>query len=282
MLSNKALLIYVSISQWTGRKLDRKATATVANAHATKGAAGNYTKKLLPGAKELDRVNQVQGLIRKFFYEQTLPWFSDGARIISSKNYLPFTAEFSKLKSQFESAVSDFIAIYPQLQASAQSSLGSLYNAADYPSADRLLRAFQCEMNVLPLPDVKDFRTEVSDAEKRAFIDKMKSVEATAMQDCWTRLHEVVQKAAARLAQPEYSVRDSLIENIAEICALLPRLNVTDNPDLESARVKVETAIAKMKPDDLRENPKERQDAAAKLAEITRSMGAFMGAKGGD
>ncbi len=276
-LSTKALLVYLSVSQWTGRKLDKRATRTVVDAHATKSNAGNYTKKLLPGAKELERVNALAGSMRKFFYEETLPWFSDGARIIASQNYLPFTKELAKRKAEFQDAVTEFISVYPSLQAEAQASLGNLYSPSDYPSPSRLASAFQCEISFMPLPAVQDFRTEVTASEKEAFLAKMKSVEAQAMADCWKRLYDVVQKAADKLASPEAIFRDSLLDNVTEICGLLPRLNVTDDPALEEARQKVETAIASMKPEALRDSSKDRQDSAAKLAEILRSMGAFMG-----
>lgn len=277
MLANKALLVYVSISQWTGRKLDRRATETVAVTHRTNNQAGNYHKKLLPGSHELAKVSMIAGQIRKYFYGMTLPWFSDGARIIKSSSYMTFANEFRKMKSDYDRAVAEFISVYPALQKAAQNSLGSLYSPSDYPSAHKLANAFQCEVNFLPLPDVKDFRVEISDAEKRAFVNKMKAIETDAMRDVWTRLHDVVQKAAEKLAQPDAIFRDSLLDNVTDLCALLPKLNVTDDPELEKARVNVEKAVSKMKPEILRDNAKDRQDAAAKLAEISKTMGAFMG-----
>jgi hypothetical protein len=277
MLSTKALLIYVSIFQWAGRKSDQKANKTVESQHATKDKTGNYTKKLLPGSKELEKIGAAASLIRAAFYKETLPWFSDGARIISSKNYLTFAADFQRLKSNFEQSVNDFLVVYPTLRLNAQSSLGSLYNTNDYPHESLLREKFQCEISVMPLPDVKDFRTDIGENEKKAFIEKMKSVESNAMLDCWTRLHDVVSKASERLSDPKASFRDSLLENVTEICRLLPRLNITENPDLETARQKIESLVSTLTPQKLRDSTIDRQDAATKLDEITRSMGAFMG-----
>lgn len=279
-LSDKALLIYLSINQWSGRKLDKKATATVAHAHSTESEAGNYTKKLLPNAKELDRVNSIAGRIREYFYSQSLPWLSDGGRIIANSNFVSFTAEFRKMKSEFEQAVDQFLSEYPQLMAHAQKSLGGLYDPAEYPDLFQLRKKFKCEINFLPLPSAKDFRIQLSDFERKQFESKMKEVEATAMRDCWGRLFDVVENAANKLSDPKAKFRDSLIENISELCQLLPRLNVTDDPQLELQRQKVESLVKTMKPDQLRGNAIERQDAAAKLAEITKTMGAFMGQGG--
>lgn len=278
MLADKALLIYVNISQWTGRKLDRKATATVAQAHSTNAEAGNYTKKLLPGSKELDRVSAQAGRIRKFFYERTLPWFSDGARIIKGDAYMEFMNEFRKMKSEYDAAVSDFISVYPSLQVQSRFNLGNLYDSAEYPDATQLQKKFQCAVKVMPLPDVSDFRIDVEESEKRQFIETMESVQREAMQDCWNRLYDVVKTAAEKLATPDARFKNSLLDNVIDLCQLLPKLNVTDDPQLEAKRLEVESLISKMSPDVLRDNVNERQDAAAKLNEITKAMGAFMGA----
>lgn len=277
MLSNKAMLVYLSISQWTGRKLDKRATGSVETSFQTTGKVGNYTKKLLPGARELEAIGAQASAIRKFFYEMTLPWMSDGSRIISSKAYMDFTAEFRARKASFDATVEAFLAVYPNLRVEAQSKLGDLFNDYDYPTEARLRTAFQCNVSFLPLPEVSDFRTEVSDDEKQAFLASMREVEANATREVWTRLHAVVSKAVEKLSAPDAIFRDSLVANIQDLCALLPKLNVTDDPDLEAARLQVEALANAINPDLCRDNATERQDAAAKLKAISDSMGAFMG-----
>jgi hypothetical protein len=276
MLSNKALLIYLNISQWSGRKLDKRATESVSNVHLNKLGTGNYTKKLLPGSRELDKINTISSSIRKYFYTQTLPWMSDGARIISSKNYLIFTKDIQKLKQDFNSAVSEFIAVYPDLKSHAKNSLGELYNQGEYPETKELLKKFKCETSFMPLPDVKDFRTEVSESELESFKSKIKEVESKAMLECWSRLSEVVNKASNKLSEPNAVFRDSLIENIKDICSLLPKLNINDDQNLEKSRLEVESLVLGINTNNLRQDSKNRQDAALKLKQIESSMGQFM------
>ena len=277
MLASKALLTTLNISQWTGYKYDKRATTTVEASFATQAAVGNYNKKLLPGAVELEEVRRVASSIRAFFYEQTLPWFADGTRIISSKNYMSFVAEFRTRKQQFDRALNDFLTVYPKLRREAEVKLGDLFNAKEYPTESQLRRAFSCDIAFMPLPDVADFRTEIAESEKEAFVQRMQDVEAEAMKDCWNRLHEVVSKAAERLQEPEAKFRDSLIENIQDICSLLPRLNITDDPKLEAMRKDVEKLAAGISPKDVRTNSVARANAARKLDEITNKMSAFMG-----
>lgn len=276
-LGTKTLLISLAISQWSGRKFDQNANETVKKAHKTKGEAGNFSKRLLPGAEELAEVHRQATQIRKFFYEQTLPWFNDGVRIMKSENYLPFLKKFNKMQNQYEKACIQFIRVYPKLQKLAKSSLGTLYLKDEYPDIDELKKKFNCETKIQPLATEKDFRVDISESEKKKYVRNVKSAERIAMQDCWKRTYEVVNNAATKLASKDKIFRDSLIDNIKEMCDLLPSLNITDDPKLESKRLQVKKLVESLKPDDLRENKKDRKDAAAKLKEISKSMGAFMG-----
>jgi hypothetical protein len=275
-LSEKALLVSLNISQWTGRKLDRTATGTVEVQHNTEKQVGNYTKKLLPGAKELQEIARAATSLRTFFYTETLPWFNDGSRIISSKNYMEFTNQFRALKQNFENAKNDFIAEYPTLRAAAQRKLGNLFRDSEYPATSRLETAFHCEIAFMPLPDVGDFRVAVSEFEKNEFLERMQSVEKTAMKECWNRLHDVVAKATAKLQTPDGIFRDSLIENISDMCALLPRLNIMDDPVLEKTRLELEAMVGTMSTDSIRASTVSRDDAAKKLAAALSKMDAFV------
>lgn len=273
-LSERALLVSVNISQWTGRRIDKKATETANITHKASASAGNYHKKLLPGAAELEAISTITSQARKYFYEQTLPWFSDGSRILSSKNYLDFVEQMRKITSQFEGAVLDFAAAYPRLQSEAAKNLGDLYDSSEYP--DDIKEKFKIEVNYLPLPSVKDFRTDISESEKQKFIKKMQEVENAAIKECWTKLHSVVNAAAVKLSQPDAIFRDSLLENITELVALLPKLNVNDDPGLEKSRKQVESLVSSLDAGLLRSNSLERDKASKALADIESKMGAFM------
>jgi hypothetical protein len=276
-LSNKALLVYLNISQWTGRKLDRRATGAVEGQFETQKRVGNYTKKLLPGARELEHIQALAGQTRDYYYKNTLPWLSDGARILSGDHYLEFMREFASKKAKFNAAVEAFLVEYPHLKGAARAKLGQLFNEMEYPSEVRLRGAFKCEVSCMPMPEVGDFRTEVLDSEKDEFVKKMREVEANATRECFDRLQDVVTKAVSKLNDPKAIFRDSLITNILSICDLLPKLNITGDAALEQSRREVQALANSIVPDICRVNVNERQDAAKKLADLNKKMGALMG-----
>jgi hypothetical protein len=277
MLSEKALLANLSISQWTGKKNDKRANSTVETSYMTSGKVGQYSKNLLPDSNELRTIQNIAQSIRSFFYQQTLPWFSDGSRIIASQNYMDFTSEFRSKKKEFDDAVSVFIQRYPALKEEAKAKLGNLYDDADYPDVAALPYAFDCSVSYLPIPEVGDFRVDILDSEKEEFLKRMQDTESKAMQDCWTRLYDIVNKAAEKLRNPDAQFRDSLIENIMEVCSLLPKLNISDDSKLEEMRKEVEQIVANIVPDNIRGNKMIREAASEQLSDIMSKMSAFMG-----
>jgi hypothetical protein len=276
-LSQKALLVSICISQWTGRKLDRKATADVEKNFETEKSVGNYHKKLLPGAHELDAINTQANQTRRWLLEQTLPWMTDGTRILSSKNYMGFMSEFRKRANKFDETVERFLQVYVALRVGAKLKLGQLYVDSEYPTVEKLRTCFKCSVLLFPMPEVTDFRTEVLDSEKEAFMGHLKDVQSRALSELFTRLKDVVSRAADRLNKPDAVIRTGLMNSITEICDLIPKLNVYDSPDLESARREIEKVVSGVSVETLRTNPDERKSTAEKLAEIDAKLKGFIG-----
>jgi hypothetical protein len=278
-LSDRALLVQLSVSQWTARKYDKKATQEVAISFSTTKDAGRYNKSLLPMNDYLDRVHKKTTHIRTKFYENTLPWGIEGTQMLPTSNYLQFMTDFRKEKGEWQHLVDDFKDNYLQLKDDAKRVLGGLYNDADYPTMNEIDRKFHIDMAVFPVPTA-DFRVSIaSDELTRIQQDverRVADAQSTAMKEVWTRLFDRVKHMAEKLADPKAIFRDSMVENAQEICALLPRLNFMDDPQLEAMRQDVEAKLIKH-PDALRNDPDLRRDTAAEAKAIMDKMKSFMG-----
>ena len=278
-LSDRALLVQLSVSQWTARKYDKKISKEVAVSHGTTTDAGRYNKSLLPMNDLLDRVHKKTTHIREKFYKNTLPWGIEGTMMLPTSNYLEFVTEFRKEKGEWEYIVRDFVDNYDSLKADAQRILGGLYVEADYPSARDIEQKFSIDMAIFPVP-ASDFRVTIaSDELTRIQQDverRVAQAQQTAVRDVWNRLFEKVKHMAEKLADPKAIFRDSMVENARETCALLTRLNFTDDPNLEAMRQEVEVTLLKH-PEALRNDPDLRSDTASKAKEIMDKMSVFMG-----
>jgi hypothetical protein len=279
-LNDRALLVQLSVSQWTARKYDKKVTNEVASAHGTTTAAGRYNKSLLPMNDYLDRVHKKTTHIRTKFYENTLPWGIEGTMMLPTSNYLQFMTDFRKEKGEWQYLVNEFVSNYDQLRLDAKRLLGSLYDDADYPDESDVARKFNMDMAIFPVPST-DFRVAIaSDELTRIQQDVEKRIadaQTTAMKEVWDRLYDRVKHMAEKLADPKAIFRDTMVENTKELCALLPRLNFMDDPNLEQLRQQVEASLLKH-PEALRNDPDLRRDTAAEAKAIMDKMSVFMGA----
>jgi hypothetical protein len=151
--------------------------------------------------------------------------------------------------------------------------LGDLFNKEDYPEAIKLMSKFRMRYVFLPVPDAGDFRIDVNEASKtelqaqyeKFYNDKLND----AMQDAWDRLHDCLTRMSDKLAGDEKQIfRDSLVNNAADMCELLTKLNVTNDPKLESARKTLESALIGVTATDLRKDDALRLDTKAKVDAI--------------
>jgi len=279
-LSDRALLVQLTISQWTARKYDKKATQEVATTFNTSKDAGRYNKSLLPMNDYLDRVHKKTTHIREKFYKNTLPWGMEGTMMLPTTNYLAVMNEFGKEKNEWLTLVNDFKSNYLQLKDDAKRVLGQLYADADYPTEGEVGNKFRIDMAVFPVPST-DFRCQIaSDELSRIQQDveaRVADAQATAMKEVWTRLYDRVKHMAEKLADPKSIFRDTLVENLQEQCTMLSRLNFMDDPNLEALRQQVEGTLASHHPDALRNDPDLRRDTAAEAKAIMDKMSVFMG-----
>jgi len=279
-LSDRALLVQLNVSQWTARKLDKKATREVADANYASRDAGNYNKKLLPMSDSLANIHTMTGDIRKEFYTNTLPWGLENTHMLPTSNYLHFMTTFRKRKAEWETVVSKFLVDYPSLQITAQRFLGNLYNHEDYPDVRDLRAKFNMDLVVLPVP-TNDFRVQLADDElSNIHADIQRRVEESsglAMKEAWQRLYGHVKLMSERLSNTEGRLYDSLFDNAIELCSILPRLNFTDDPHLEAMRQEVEIKLTGHSKEAIKGSPVLRKQVAEEAADIMARMGAFMG-----
>ena len=279
-LSDKALLVHLSVSQWVAKKLDKQASEEVARANGAVKGAGRYNKSLLPTCDTLDRIKSKTSEIRKKFYKNTLPWGIEGTFILPSANYLSFMTDFRNEKAEWERLTEEFFTDYHQSVSDAQRLLGSLHNPVEYPTLEGLRRKFRMELSILPVPTAGDFRVELADEEYSSIQSEIEQRVAdsskAAMSEVWQRLYDKVEWLAERLSDPKNAFHDGTYQDAKDLCGMLTRLNFTDDPDLESMRREVEQKLVNHHPDALRNDPDLRNDTFDEAKVIMDKMSVFM------
>jgi len=278
-ITKKAMLVRLSISQWSARRFDFKATHKVIAEYGAKEDAGRFNK-LLIDHDAVKRYQKAANEAREFHYTNTLPWGDDNARILPSTNYLAYTQKMRELRSTFENSVDEFVEAYPTLIEKAKADLNGLFSFADYPDQHSLREKFRFAVRVSPVPASNDFRVLLADDEvnriKSDIETTIKESIAGAMKDAWERLIWVVGNVAERLGKVDAVFRNSLIDNMAKLCDILPKLNLTDDPKMTQIIKEVKEVLVPLDPDELRESKVIRKKAADRAQDILKRMSAYV------
>lgn len=279
-LPQKAMLVNLGVSCWGNRKKERSVEESAAKAMSANLEAFSV-HKLLVSKTAMKRINSAITAIRSFHYSNTLPWSDNGDRILPSLNYMEYTDEMRTLRNEFNNAVDELLLDYPKLVDEAKMILGDAYNPDDYPAVNKIRSKFDFVVDFYPLPVAEDFRVMLQGAEvkqlQQALTERAEQRFHSAMRELYERLYEVVDKAATTLKDPNAKFHDTLIGNIVEVCELLPKLNVTNDPRLDGLRKIVEDKLCQKEPKELKTDINARKEVAADAAAILDAMSAYMG-----
>jgi hypothetical protein len=134
-LSSRAMLARLTVTQWSARKVDKRASAETIDREQASADAGRFNKQLLAGTDAaLKEISRISTAARSDHYRLTLPWTDDGARILTAAGYMEYTATMAGHASAFEQAVDSFMIDYPRARDQARFALGQMYSEDDYPN----------------------------------------------------------------------------------------------------------------------------------------------------
>lgn len=257
-----AMLVELNIRVWTARKLDRKVSdeVVVGKNAGSKGAA-RVNKNLLAGRNELDVIGQHASAVRNYLYSVTMPWSDSGTgiRLLPAVRFTEFNARMLKEEAQHVALVDNFDVVYPSLITAQALALGDMFDRNEYPAPDRIRSRFSFNVSYMPVPKAGDFRVDIGNqavAELQEQLSKIADERVKrAMDDVRVRLKEHMVRMSDRLtidvvddiAKPR-RFHDTLVESGLELCDVARSLNITNDPEIEKARLALETALTGVRP----------------------------------
>ena len=279
-IGSASMLVELSISTWTGRKLDKRASADVtAQNHADTGMA-NVHKKLLGNCDELTAVQKFTANVRNLHYGMTMPWSDTGLRLLPTAQYFKYHQAMTEVQNEYERMVQVFLDTYDWAITQSQARLGDLFNPADYPSTDSIASKFSFRFSYIPLPDAGDFRIDVGNEATEQVRTHYQSYYAdqlnTAMQDVWQRAYKALTKMSERLDYADHEqkkvFRDTLVSNVLDMVELLNVCNVSGDSQMSEMARKLDDALRGVTPDGLRNNESFRAETKQAVDDAIKSL----------
>jgi len=283
-LAEKAMLVRLKRSMWQPYAYDEAATRSAGGR-----TLGRFNKKLCASAGELAAVNAAYTDLYRYVIDNTVPWLDDGVRMLSSSHYFDFSSGVRHRVALCDNEVNKLVAAWPDIiqkdkerfdLAALQSNKPSMFNATDYPTD--IAACFDVQMSFYPVPDVGDFRVEISDDDKQSMVDAIKSAEVNVTKYMLGELLGPVSKFVEKLSVPigeEGAIfRNSLIENVLDVANRIPALNITNDETVTkiAGQIKDVMLIHLRNPDVLRESPVVRTAVKDKMDALKNSIAEYM------
>lgn len=284
----KAVLVEVNISFWNPVVADGSASTELHQLMDAESDAGQYTKNLLPKAA-FSPIRNLSQRIRRWHYQLTLPWSDKGARILPALLQGKYGDGFRQHAAAYNALVGQQFSkeSYEYYKAQAKQKLGKMYSEKQYPSLDKVLAKYGIRARYSPLPKSNDFRTHLGDnvspeqiAEMAESVDdRLESIAEESREELCARLGAQLKHLTTTLKEygkddgKQRRLHGSLLENLRELCDLIPALNIADDEKVEDARAEVVARIAKRDIETLRDDEEMRNEVVADADEILKSLG---------
>lgn len=287
-IQDKSMLVSMKFTMIGQSKKDSEVTDLAnTSAHAQK-EAGRYVKNLY-AKNALKEVNACKSAIRELWIQNTSPWGENGERIMPSALYASFTADYRRLRADWETEVGRFIARRDELIEEAKIRLGDMFDESLYPTIEEMEERFDIIVDIKPVPDGDDFRVESADidsSEIREQINaRVKERTGEITTDLFKRIHTVVNNMNARLTEVvnddgtgrKKSFKNTLVGNIEDLVGVLPALNLNKDPEIDRLTKEMREKLI-TDPEELRSNPLKMSQTQRDAEAILDSMSDFMGA----
>ena len=279
-ITSSSVLVEMNISVWTANKIDKGATDKVVSDNLAVQNAAQVRKNLMAGTSMRKDIADYAAGCRLWHNTRTLPWADKGARLLATSLFMDYKAEANIRRATFDKMVDNFMVQYPSLVQTANNYLGTLFDAEDYPSPDKVREKFGFRLVFSPVPESSDFRLQVAEQDlndlRQQYEESFNDRIADAMREPWDRLHKLLTGMSEKLTDAEGDdeskkrYHDTLITNAQSLCSMLTHLNITKDPQLEQARRDLEITMLGADIDAIKESPEVRKGMKNKLDAILK------------
>ena len=273
-LNSCSVLVTLSVSQWTARKLDRGVSDEINTSKGAKSKdAARVNKNLLAGRPELEEIAKIATRTRNYVYDNTFPWTDAGQRLLPTLKLVEFDKTVRMLMAEFDAKVSSFIAIYPSLITAQAMALGDMFKRDDFPTAAQIAEKFGARLDIEPVPAAGDFRIDVGNEALDELQERLKHLNGTREQallaDITKRIGEHLERMAERLVSDtdaktgepkQRRFHDTLVTNAYELCSLVKSLPALQGHAIDKAAAALESALGGTSAQALRDNFAKRED----------------------
>ena len=280
-LSERAMLVYLSLRVWSAEVQDENAAVEVASNNGADANALKVVKQLMP-KDWLAPLATLKGSIRTTHYSLTSPWLDNGYRIISTALYPDYRMKMNAFDDQWSMCVDSTLATYEDAKERGKRSQGSLSSGEDYPDVDKLRNRFIYSLRLRNVPDSDDFRMDLDPAtiaylkesavqDERRTVSMAQAHTAQRLRDAVTHLKERID-AYSETDGKGKKLYESTVGNIQELVKVIPLMDLSGDGILSRLCSEVDSSLCRYGVDTLKTSASLRDETSRKSNEILDQM----------
>ena len=269
-------------------KKNKDLTREVQENHNTSADAGHYSQKLWPKKKKKEtkgldpdhpifRPYTIVGAAKKLHLEMTLPYNRayDMLPIAKQKEYGDRMAALQEKLLAACNAIT--YEVFRAAIETVREAHNGTFKAEMYPeNREEFIEDFAIGISYSPMPESSHFG-QMNEEEKQKLISKFqqerRQIAARATAHLKERLLKPVQSIIEKLSNPDARFHDVMMENIQNLVAMAPSLNLTGDLEVASAIEDLSKGIANINIDALRDSVHYRDHAKSMANEFLTKYG---------
>lgn len=222
-------------------------------------------------------VNAVKGQVVNYWRGVTLPYPTEGVRLIKRDDIEGFDRKMQEFRDELRAAVANLQLEYESLKARARENLGALYDPADYPAS--LEGEFGISWEYPPVEPPRylmNFNPELYEAEQRRVQTRFEQAVAMAEDAFTEQLQQLVTHLIERLTDKSDGspkiFRNSAVENFREFYEQFRKLNVRGNTELDALVSRANDLVSGVDPQDLRDSSTRRAELREQMHAVQNTL----------
>lgn len=224
---------------------------------------------------------------RNTLVNESLLWGDKGQRLVSNTILNDLIKKLNQFKDDHDQLVQEAANALPRLIArdqrgQSEGGLGDLFDASDYPTQEEFIAKCKFAVDLAVVPDAEHdvragFSPEHQERIRSALTAQHEAKVKAAMRELTTRLEDRLGRLVDRMGQYDGgksgSFQDTLTTNIRELAGLMSGMNLTNDPAIEDARVRMIRDLCTVEAQDLRDDPDLRKRVKRDAEDILARVG---------
>jgi len=276
-LGKRAVLMRLTKGMPGEFRQDKDFSEEVQTEHNLGAKSGKWVKALFP-PEALKAIKELDGKAEAFHNAVTLP-FDKGIGILPAAMIVEYTDRMRDFREKRKMLVeSTFIAKYDEFVAWAKQNHNGTFDESLYPPVEEMRTKFYFRTEPLPVPDIQHFESNVKELvglDAETVNVRIEDATKEGQRELLKRMIEPLQHMAQTLAKEKPRIFDTLVSNIEEIAALAPKMNLTDDAQINAFAAEMKTLAEAVDPDKLRKSVNIRTAAQVKADALFKRVSGY-------